>query len=304
MVAPEAACLNLQRLAADGLAGRLGLFEAIDYTPSRQRRGESSAVVRSFMAHHQAMSLLSCAYVLLARPMQKRFESDPLFQATLLLLQERIPRATLFHSHAHRSFRSPRGRGRPGVAGARAHQPGHGDSGGAVAVERPLPRDGHECRRREQPLERSGRDPLARRQHLRQLGHVLLSARRGERGVLVNRAISPRSSRRNTTRRSSRKAGRSFGAGISISRRIPRSWFRPKTTSRSAGSTSPTGPGLPGRSTSRATRRWFSRQRPRTHCIRRSAISSCKPRSSTSGAQFFAPGAHAPSKSRCRGCFI
>ncbi len=100
MVAPEAACINLERLAAGGLAGRLGLFEAIDYTPSRQRRGESSAVVRSFMAHHQAMSLLSCAYVLLERPMQKRFESDPLFQATLLLLQERIPRATLFHAYA------------------------------------------------------------------------------------------------------------------------------------------------------------------------------------------------------------
>ncbi|MDQ6621616.1 MAG: cyclic beta 1-2 glucan synthetase, partial [Pseudomonadota bacterium] len=100
MVAPEAACFNLQRLAVSGLAGRFGLFEAIDYTPSRQRRGESSAVVRSFMAHHQAMSLLSYAYVLLGRPMQRRFESDPLFQATLLLLQERIPRATLFHSHA------------------------------------------------------------------------------------------------------------------------------------------------------------------------------------------------------------
>jgi cyclic beta-1,2-glucan synthetase len=100
MVAPEAACLNLQRLAADGLAGRLGLFEAIDYTLSRQRRGESSVVVRSFMAHHQGMSLLAFAYLLLGRPMQKRFESDPLFQATLLLLQERIPRATAFHVNA------------------------------------------------------------------------------------------------------------------------------------------------------------------------------------------------------------
>ncbi|HEX5863647.1 MAG TPA: glucoamylase family protein, partial [Casimicrobiaceae bacterium] len=100
MVTPEAACLNLQRLAASGLGGRLGLFEAVDYTPSRQRRGESSAVVRSFMAHHQGMSLLAFAYVLLARPMQKRFESDPLFQATLLLLQERIPRATVFHASA------------------------------------------------------------------------------------------------------------------------------------------------------------------------------------------------------------
>ena len=100
IVAPEAACLNLQRLADDGLAGRLGLFEAIDYTPSRQRRGESSAVIRSFMAHHQGMSLLAFAYALLGRPMQKRFEAEPLFQATLLLLQERIPRATLFHSKA------------------------------------------------------------------------------------------------------------------------------------------------------------------------------------------------------------
>jgi cyclic beta-1,2-glucan synthetase len=100
MVAPEAACLNLQLLAAGGLAGRFGLYEAIDYTPSRLPRGEPSTVVRSFMAHHQAMSLLSFAYVLLDRPMQQRFESDPLFQATLLLLQERIPRAILFHSYA------------------------------------------------------------------------------------------------------------------------------------------------------------------------------------------------------------
>ncbi|MHB8535567.1 MAG: GH36-type glycosyl hydrolase domain-containing protein [Sulfuricaulis sp.] len=99
MVVPEAACLNLQRLAAEGLEGKFGLYEAIDYTPSRQRPGESSAVIRSFMTHHQGMSLLALAYLLLDRPMQKRFESDPLFQATLLLLQERIPRATALFPH-------------------------------------------------------------------------------------------------------------------------------------------------------------------------------------------------------------
>ena len=99
MVAPEAACQNLQRLAALGLEGKFGLYEAIDFTPTRQRRGESSTVVRSFMTHHQGMSLLSLAYLLLDRPMQKRFVSDPLFQATLLLLQERIPRATALFPH-------------------------------------------------------------------------------------------------------------------------------------------------------------------------------------------------------------
>jgi cellobiose phosphorylase len=98
MVAPEEACLNLERLAAEGAGGKFGFYEAIDHTPSRMQRGQSSIVIRSFMAHHQGMSFLSLAYLLLGRPMQKRFESDPLFQATTLLLQERVPRATAFYS--------------------------------------------------------------------------------------------------------------------------------------------------------------------------------------------------------------
>ncbi|SPF45218.1 Protein NdvB (fragment) [Syntrophobacter sp. SbD1] len=99
MVAPESACLNLERLSAEGFEGKYGFYEAIDYTPSRLPRGQSSAVVRSFMAHHQGMSFLSLAYLLLGRPMQKRFESEPLFQATMLLLQERVPKATAFFAH-------------------------------------------------------------------------------------------------------------------------------------------------------------------------------------------------------------
>jgi len=99
MVAPEEACLNLQRLAAEGFEGKYGFYEAIDYTPSRLPRGQSSAVVRSFMTHHQGMSFLSLDYLLLDRPMQKRFEAEPVFQATMLLLQERVPKATAFYSH-------------------------------------------------------------------------------------------------------------------------------------------------------------------------------------------------------------
>ncbi|MGO9120767.1 MAG: GH36-type glycosyl hydrolase domain-containing protein [Syntrophales bacterium] len=98
MVEPEEACLNLERLASEGVMGTYGFYEAIDYTPSRLPRGESSAVVRSFMEHHQGMSFLSLAYALLDRPMQKRFESEPMFQATMLLLQERIPKATAFYA--------------------------------------------------------------------------------------------------------------------------------------------------------------------------------------------------------------
>ncbi len=93
MVAPQDACRNLARLAAEGMLGRFGFFEAVDYTPARLHRGETSAKVLSFMAHHQGMSLLAISYALLDRPMQKRFEAIPAFQATLHLLQERIPRA-------------------------------------------------------------------------------------------------------------------------------------------------------------------------------------------------------------------
>jgi len=99
MVAPDQACRNLQRMAADGIEGRYGLYEAVDYTPVRVPHGQSKAIVRSFMAHHQGMSFLSLAYLLLDRPMQKCFESDPAFQATNLLLQEQVPKATRFYAH-------------------------------------------------------------------------------------------------------------------------------------------------------------------------------------------------------------
>jgi len=92
MVAPAAACKNLERLAAEGQVGAFGFYEAIDYTPSRLPRGAEHVTIRSFMVHHQGMGLLSLAYVLLDRPMQRRFGSDPAFHATGLLLQERIPR--------------------------------------------------------------------------------------------------------------------------------------------------------------------------------------------------------------------
>ena len=100
MVAPEAACENLQRLTAEGFTGRFGMYEAIDYTSARLPRGQAHAVVRSFMVHHQGMGLLSLAYLLCDQPMQKRFVANPEFQATLLLLQERIPRTGVFHPHA------------------------------------------------------------------------------------------------------------------------------------------------------------------------------------------------------------
>ncbi len=99
MILPEKAVSNLQALSKKGLEGEYGFYEAIDYTASRLPRGKTSAIIQSFMVHHQGMGLLSLAYVLLDKPMQQRFAAELRFQATLLLLQERIPRATLFYAH-------------------------------------------------------------------------------------------------------------------------------------------------------------------------------------------------------------
>ncbi len=94
MVAPEAACRNLERLNAEGQQGAYGFYEAVDYTPSRLPPGAESVTVRQFMAHHKGMSLLALAYVLLGKPMQRRFLADPMLRAADLLLQERVPKAT------------------------------------------------------------------------------------------------------------------------------------------------------------------------------------------------------------------
>ena len=99
MVSPEKACLNLQRLSKEGFEGEFGFFEAVDYTESRLPKGMTNSIVQSYMVHHQGMGLLSLAYILLDRPMQKRFHTEPRFAAALQLLQERIPRVTLFYAH-------------------------------------------------------------------------------------------------------------------------------------------------------------------------------------------------------------
>ena len=98
MVSPEEACANLQQLQAQGVMGEFGFYEAVDYSSARLRPGQSFVVVQSFMAHHQGISLLSLVSLLLDHPMQRRFASDPLFQATVDLLQERVPKASTWRS--------------------------------------------------------------------------------------------------------------------------------------------------------------------------------------------------------------
>ncbi|MEQ1502752.1 MAG: glucoamylase family protein [Myxococcota bacterium] len=99
MVDPESACANLQRLDQAGQRGLYGFYEAVDYTPSRLPRGRDHVTVASYMAHHQGMTFLSLAYLLLGRPMQRRFLADRSLRACELLLHERVPRTPPLYPH-------------------------------------------------------------------------------------------------------------------------------------------------------------------------------------------------------------
>ncbi len=91
MIAPREALANFQRLAAVGAEGSFGFYEAIDYMPERLPRGQRQVVVKSYMAHHQGMSLVALTNVLLDDPMPRRFHLEPIVRAAELLLQERVP---------------------------------------------------------------------------------------------------------------------------------------------------------------------------------------------------------------------
>ncbi len=90
-VAPGLASANLRALAAQGMLGELGMYDAIDYAPARLPQGERQVVVRAYVARHQAMTMLALARHLLGEPMQRRFCRDPEFRAALGLLQEPMP---------------------------------------------------------------------------------------------------------------------------------------------------------------------------------------------------------------------
>jgi cyclic beta-1,2-glucan synthetase len=91
MIDPHSALQNFRHIENAGGSGTYGFYEALDYTSSRLPEGETVAVVRTFLAHHQGMSLIAIANLLNDGATRSRFHAEPMVQATELLLQERTP---------------------------------------------------------------------------------------------------------------------------------------------------------------------------------------------------------------------
>lgn len=81
---------NLRRMQKMGWVGEFGFYESADYSSAAEHApGERYTLVRSWMAHHQGMSLLALANLLADHPFQRWFHADPRVRATELLLDEK-----------------------------------------------------------------------------------------------------------------------------------------------------------------------------------------------------------------------
>jgi hypothetical protein len=83
------AITNLRKMAAMGWMGPFGFYEAADYTQGRAAKGQSPELVRSWMAHHQGMSLLAVTNLLRDNVFQRWFHANARVRAAELLLHER-----------------------------------------------------------------------------------------------------------------------------------------------------------------------------------------------------------------------
>ncbi len=293
MVAPEESCLNLQRLAGGGTRGQIRLVRGrrlharpAAARPDQRRR---ALVHGASPGHDPALARARAARAADAAAL--RIGSAVQGDAAAAAGAHSEGRRALFATG--RAVRDPRRRRRPGSAGAHLRHPGLADTGSAAPVERPLSRDGHQCGRRQHALEGSRRHPLARGQHLRPLGELLLHPRHGQRGLLVDRASAdpPAAGALRGDLHGSTRGVPSPRQGFRVARRNRRFAGR-RHRAAAAAHHEPLADAAHHRR--HELRRSGARHTPpRTRCIRRSPISSCRPRSSASGRPSCARGGRA-----------
>jgi cyclic beta-1,2-glucan synthetase len=88
-VDPAGSLANLRRMASLGWLGTYGFYESADYSRQRRSWRKRYELVRCWMAHHQGMSLLAVANLLMDDVVRNWFHADPRVQATELLLHEK-----------------------------------------------------------------------------------------------------------------------------------------------------------------------------------------------------------------------
>ncbi len=85
---PQAYLQNLEQLRKLKMYGLYGLYESIDFTPDRLGAGQEYGIIRSYMVHHQGMTLVALDNFLSGNKMVRRLHADPRIKNVELLLQE------------------------------------------------------------------------------------------------------------------------------------------------------------------------------------------------------------------------
>lgn len=88
---PNEVIANLKQLEKYGMKGKYGFYESIDFTPERVEKGKQASVVKTYMAHHQSLILLSINNLINDQILAKRFMHNPEIEAIQVLLQETMP---------------------------------------------------------------------------------------------------------------------------------------------------------------------------------------------------------------------
>lgn len=92
---PKEVVQNLKMLEAYGMYNKYGFYESLDFTPERVRKGRKAELVKTYMAHHQGLILLSINNLFNHNILQKRFTQNPEIQAITILLQETMPEKSI-----------------------------------------------------------------------------------------------------------------------------------------------------------------------------------------------------------------
>ena len=88
---PKEVIENLKELEKYEMLSKYGFYESLDFTPIRLKKGRKYEPVKTYMAHHQALILLSIDNLFKENILQRRFHSNPELEALDILLQERMP---------------------------------------------------------------------------------------------------------------------------------------------------------------------------------------------------------------------
>ena len=92
---PKEVYQNLKILEKYGMYNKYGFYESIDFTPERLKKGSKAEAVKTYMAHHQSLILLSINNLFNNNIMQKRFIENPEINAVSILLQETMPETAI-----------------------------------------------------------------------------------------------------------------------------------------------------------------------------------------------------------------